>query len=322
MERLAIDDMRTPAHILHRSCRRGAALLGVIWLIAILAFACIAALRVIKFDTEVAASRIHGSRARQIAEMGIAVGSHPLVKRTDPLLRRLDGESGEGYEVRIMSEGGRFNINSILMRDDKALLREIFSRWGLELEEAQAVADALGDWVDGDDNVALKGAEIEEYEKLGRINQPFNRPFYDVDEMRLVLGMDLVEACYPGWRQWFTVWSGGPLDVNEATAEMIAAAAEVPVEQAMIIPETVCGPDGARDTLDDVPFQDAAAALDLLGVNMEGRPDIAQRFNANDATVRIESIGYASGSKRKITAIIRNRTGRPALLERTEEIIP
>ena len=37
---------------------------------------------------------------------------------------------------------------------------------------------------------------------------------------------------------------------------------------------------------------------------------------------RIESIGQAEGAKRKIIVIVRNRTGKPALLERTEEIIP
>jgi type II secretory pathway component PulK len=297
-------------------------LLAVIWLIAILALACMTALRVISFDMELASSKIHGSRARQIAEMGIAVGSNPVVKRTDPILRQLDEESGEGFEVRIISEGGRFNLNAILLQEDKALLRSIFIDWGLELDEAQAVADALGDWVDPDDEVALNGAEVAEYEDLGRINQPFNRPFYEINEARLVLGMDLVESVRPDWRDWFTVWSSGPLDLNEATAEMIAAAAEIPVEQAAIIPEMVRGADGERDTLDDVPFQNAAAALDLLGIDVNGRPDLARRFTVNEATTRIESIGYAAGAKRKINVIVRNRTGRPALLERTEEIIP
>ena len=202
------------------------------------------------------------------------------------------------------------------------MLRSIFSDWGLELEDAQAVADALGDWVDADDDVALNGAEKGEYEKAGRVNQPFNRPFYDISEVRLVRGMDLVEAVRPDWREWFTVWSGGALDLNEASAEMIAAAAECPVEQADIIPETVRGADGQRDTEDDVPFQNAAAALDLLGIDTNGRPDLARRFTVNDATTRIESIGYAEGAKRKINVIVRNRTGKPALLERTEEIIP
>lgn len=305
-----------------RNARRGAALMAVLWLIAILGIATMAALRVISFDMQLATSKIHGSRARQIAEMGIAVGSNPIVKRSDPILRQYNGEAGEGFEVRIQSEGGRFNINSILLQDDKALLRSMFIDWGLDIDQAQAVADALGDWIDGDDETSLNGAEVEDYEKLGRINQPFNRLFYDVDEMRLVLGMDLVEFVRPDWRNWFTIWSGGGLDVNEATAEMIAVAAEVSVEEADIIPETVRGTDGERDTEDDVPFQNAAAALELLGVDANGRPDIARRFTANDVTTRIESIGYADGAKRKITVIVRNRTGRPALLERTEEIIP
>ena len=301
---------------------RGAALLGVLWVIAILGLACVAALRVITFDTEIASAKIHGSRALQIAEMGVAVGSHPQVKRSDPILHQLNGSTGEGFEVRLTSEGGRFNINYILLKQDKTLLRDIFTYWGLELDAAQAVADALGDWVDSDDNVALNGAEKEDYEKLGRFNQPFNRPFYDVNEMRLVLGMDLVEAAQPGWRQWFTVWSSGPLDVNDATAEMIALAAECTPRESSIIPETVRGTDGMRDTNDDAPFQNAAPALDLLGIDVNGRPDIAGRFIANDVTTRIESIGYAGGAKRKINIILRNRTGRPVILERTEEIIP
>jgi general secretion pathway protein K len=296
--------------------------MAVLWLIAILGMACMAALRVISFDMEIANAKVHGSRARQIAEMGIAVGSNYLVKRTDPLLHRVVEETGESFDVRIISEGGRFNINSILLQDDKALLRQIFVDWGLELEDAQNVSDALGDWVDADNNVALNGAEEEYYENEGRINQPFNRPFYDLREMSLVRGMEMVEAVKPDWRNWFTIWSGGALDLNEAPAELIAAAAEISVDQADIVPETVRGTDGERDTTDDVPFQNAAAALDLLGIDTNTRPDIAKRFTANDATTRIESIGTAEGASYKITVIVRNRTGRPALLERTEEIIP
>lgn len=296
--------------------------MAVLWLIAILAMACMATLRVISFDMELASAKIHGSRARQVAEMGIAVGSNPTVKRSDPLLRQIDEESGEGFEVKVISEGGRFNINSIILQEDKALLRTLFIDWGLELETAQEIADALGDWVDADDDVALNGAEKADYEKEGRINQPFNRPFYDLSEVSLVRGMDQVEAIKPDWRDWFTIWSGGPLDLNEAPAELIAAAAEIPAASAEIIPETVRGTDQLRDTIDDTPFANAPAALALLGIDATARPDIAKRFTVNDATTRIESIGYAEGAKRKINVIVRNRTGRPALLERTEEIIP
>lgn len=295
--------------------------MAVLWLIAILAMACMATLRVISFDMELATSKIHGSRARQIAEMGIAVGSNPAVKRSDPILRQLNEESGEGFEVKVISEGGRFNINRILIQEDKALLRSIFMEWGLELEVAQEIADALGDWIDADDDESLNGAEKGYYEQEGRINQPFNRPFYDLSEVSLVRGMNLVEAVRPDWRDWFTIWSSGGLDINEAPAELIAAAAEMPVANAEIIPETVRGTDGIRDTIDDSTLS-LEAALDLLGISTEARPDLARRFAVNDSTTRIESTGYADGAKRKINVIVRNRTGRPALLERTEEIIP
>lgn len=280
-----------------------------------------ATLRVISFDMEIAASKVHGSRARQIAEMGIALGCHRSIKRSDPILRQMNEETGEGFEVKVMSEGGRFNINFILQNEDKALLREIFTKWGLELEDAQAISDALGDWVDADDNEALNGAEKKYYEEQGRINQPFNRPFYDLSEMRLVRGMDLVEAVKPDWRDWFTIWSQGPLDIAEASAELIAAAAEVRVEQAEIIPETVRGIDGIRDTNDDQQIE-IEAALGMMGINSETRPDIAQRFSVQDDTMRVESTGYAEGAKRKVTLVIRGRTARPILLQRTVEIIP
>ena len=312
--------MIPPAVISRKS--RGAALMAVLWLIAILAMACMATLRVISFDMELASAKVHGSRARQVAEMGIAIGSNPVVKRSDPMLRNMNEETGEGFEVRVISEGGRFNINSLILQDDKELLKSMFINWGLELEVAQEIADALADWVDADDDEQLNGAEIKYYEAEGRINQPFNRPFYDLSEVSLVRGMDLVEAVRPDWRNWFTIWSSGGLDLNEAPAELIAAAADVTVEQAEIIPETVRGTDGLRDTIDDVPFQNAAAALDLLGIDAEGRPEVVRRFTVNDATTRIESTGTAEGAKRKITVIVRNRTGKPALLERTEEIIP
>lgn len=296
--------------------------MAVLWLIAVISMACMASLRVIKFDMDVASSKVHGSRARQIAEMGIAVGANPVVKRTDPILKQLNQETGEGFEVTLASEGGRFNINYIILQDDKELLKNIFMDWGMELEEAQDLTDALKDWVDEDNNEELNGAEEGYYEKLGRLNQPFNRPFYDLSEMALVRGMDRVEALKPDWKNWFTIWSGGALDLNEASAELIAAAAEIPVESADIVPERVRGTDGILDTDDDSRFPDASQALDLLGISTDGRPDLARRFTISDSTTRIESIGYAEGAKRKITVILANKTGRPTLLEKTEEIIP
>ena len=309
-------------HSRPRKPPEGTALLAVIWLIAILAIAALATTRVVSFDMNVASAKIHGFRAKQLAEMGIAVASNPVVRRDDPILRRGDEESGEGFDVKILSEGARFNLNAILLRDDKALLRTMFESWGVDLDTAQEITDAMSDWIDGDDEVALNGAEKDWYEEQGRINQPFNRPFYSLDEIRLVRGMDQIEALRPDWRNWFTIWSSGALDINEASAELISSAAEVPVDVADGVVEQVRGQDGIRDTDDDVPFQEVNSALALLGVDTSARPDILQRFTVNDTTVRIESTGSAEGAKRKIILTLRNRTGRPAILERSEEVSP
>ena len=300
----------------------GSALVAVIWLIAILALASVAALKVVAFDLDVASAKINGFRAQQLAEMGIAIGANPAVERGDPILSQWSEEEDEGFDVDLVSEGSKFNINVIISKEDKNLLKSMFIDWGVDIDQAAAVADALGDWIDPDDEEALNGAEIAYYEEAGRVNQPFNRPFYSIDEMRLVRGMDLVEAFRPDWRNWFTVWSSGGLDINEADAEMIAVAAEVNPEAATIIPETVRGIDGIRDTDDDTPFRSVQEALALLGVDPNLRPDILARFTLNDTTTRIESVGRATGSRRKITLVVRNRTGQPAILERTEEVIP
>lgn len=308
---------------LHRpQHRKGAALIAVLWLIAILSLAAITSLRVISFDMEITTAKVHGSRAFQLAEMGIAIGANPAIERNDPLLHRLDPDNNEEVLVSLASESARFNINSLVLSEDKTLIRSIFIYWGMDIDSAQALTDALTDWVDADDEIALNGAEINEYEQMGRLNQPFNRPFYDIEEMRLVRGMGEIEQLRPDWRNWFTVWSSGTLDLNEADPELIAVAAEVTQEQASIIPETVRGIDGIRDTEDDVPFEDAASALSLLGIDAISRQDIAQRFTTNDTTTRITSTARSGDTKRRITVIVRNRIGKPALLDRTTEIIP
>lgn len=301
--------------------KRGSALIAVIWAIAVLSLAVMAAVRVVDFDLDIVASQSHGFRAAQFAEAGIAIAANPQVPKDDPLLRQMNGESGDGFEARIVSEGARFNINAILLREDKKLLQSMFNDWGLDLDAAQDVTDALSDWIDDNDTVELNGAEKDWYEGQGRVNQPFNRPFYSLEEVRLVRGMDLVEKVKPDWRDWFTIWSSGALDYREAAPELIAAAADVNIQDAEALVETIRGPDGIVGTEDDrnVPKDEALA---ILGVPEMMRAVVGARLTNSDTTTRLESIGHSAGAKKKITLVVRNRTGRPAILDRTEETIP
>lgn len=300
----------------------GSAMVAVFWIMAVLSLAVFAAVKVVYHDADVSTSQIHGFDAMLAAERGVAIAVNPATKKTEPMLAWSDNESGVSYRARIESEAARFNINVILMRRDKQLLTDIFTDWGMELLDAQMLVDNLVDWVDSGDLTELNGAEIDWYEEQGRPNHPFNRPFYNLEEMSLVKDMDLLEFVNPRWRKWFTVWSNGKLDINEAEAGLIAAAAEVSIDDATTIVDYVLGPDQEKDTDDDQRFQNLTEAFALIGLSPLQQELVAPRLTVEDTTTRIVSEGRAGNVKRRITLVIKNRTGQPAILDRKEEIIP
>jgi len=318
-----------PAHAQFKSVRasvsklaHGSAMVAVFWIMAVLSLAVFAAVKVVYHDADVSTSQIHGFDAMLAAERGVAIAVNPATQKTEPMLAWSDGESGLSYRARIESEAARFNINVILMRRDKQLLTDIFTDWGMELLDAQMLVDNLVDWVDSGDLTELNGAEIDWYEEQGRPNHPFNRPFYNLEEMTLVKDMDLLEFVNPRWRKWFTVWSNGKLDINEAEAGLIAAAAEVSIDDATTIVDYVLGPDQEKDTDDDQRFQNLTEAFALIGLSPLQQELVAPRLTVEDTTTRIVSEGRAGDVKRRITLVIKNRTGQPVILDRKEEIIP
>jgi len=302
---------------------RGSALIAVFWVMAILSLAVFAAVRVVYHDADIAASQINGFDALLAAERGIAVAANPSVKdNQEPLLSGYDEETDTSYRARITSEAARFNINTLLLKKDKPLLTHIFTGWGMELEAAQTLVDNLIDWTDAGDETELNGAEIDWYEGVGRRNQPFNHPFYNLDEMKLVKDMDLLNAVKPDWETWFTIWSNGQLDVNEADAELIAAAAEVSLEKAQDIVDYVLGPDHERYTEDDQRFEAVQEVIEMMNLSEIQASIVLPRLTVNAKVTRIISDGRAGTLNRRITLILKDRSTHPTILFRKEEILP
>lgn len=305
--------------ILNRhSLKPGATLIAVFWIMAVMGLALVATVKISRYQSDVASSQINGIEARQYAEMGINLACNPEVKEWEFILEQRF-ENDAGFKAKILSEGGRFNINYILFQEDKKLLRDIFQKWGVDFDVASEIADALIDWIDPNDEIQLNGAEVDYYEGQGYFNRPFNRPFYDINEVRLVRGMDLVEALNPRWRDWFTVWSSGGLDVTEAPAEFIAMATETDVQQAQTLVGIVDGADGIRNTEDDQPLS-VQDALTNLGIE-DPTGVIPGRLNSDDPVKRIESVGFAGSIRRKVVLIISGRTQNPQILDRKEVVI-
>ncbi len=310
-----------------RDRESGSALIAVFWLMAILSLAVLSTVYVVNSDIDVIISERHGFRAIQLAEAGVAYAANPTVKEYDPILhQRFDVGTGEGFDVRRRSEGGWLNVNRLVAAGgDKELLENLFVHWGMEKEDAVLVVRALMDWVDADEINQFDGfddgAEVEYYTEMGFENYPFNRPFYDLDEVLLVRGMNVVASYQPNWRSYFTIWSEGQLDINEAPAELIAVAAGTQTSLVEDLIEMRDGEDGIPDTEDDQLFQSVEDALAFIqGDSATEDPAlIRNRFTTRSNTVRIESTGWVGEHRRRLVLVVRNLESRPVILSRKEE---
>ncbi len=288
-----------------RPRNQGSALIAVFWLIAVLGMVVFASTKMLATDSRYAKESRGRLYAKRYAEMGLAVGQHPAITPDDPLLN-FSADTGGGYGVTLVAEEARFNINA-LVNGDRALLRRLFIKWNMKPEIASALSDALKDWVDQDELVSLNGAEKREYEKEGLEGMPFNRPFKDLDEMMFVRGMEQVNAHYPGWRDWFTVFGDGRIDVNDAKAELISVLADVPMERVAPLMQFRIGMDGVKWTKDDQRLSSAVQIAQMLGVF---QPQIVQQLNQwvqfAGPIRRIESIGSLGEIRRKLVMITQN----------------
>lgn len=312
---------------------RGSALLLVMWLVTMLSMLIYSTVAVISHDVDITISQKKAFRARQLAEMGINIACNPVVKESDTaLLNQVMGE-GEAFNVTIRGEGGRFNVNTMLQAKSRDFFERTFELWGMEKDAASALTDCLLDWTDSDEQRELHGMEKEDYEALNYFGYPFDRAFYSLDEMLLVPGFDQVTALKKDWRDYFTIYSAGKLDLNAAEAKVIAhgmsisrasfdAASkdfEADLSNATeFVQKYRWGADGIEFTEDDQKVQSAEEAYSQLGFT----PDSTEGptyFGVNDTTVHIESVATVNDYRKRVVLVIRNRTqGTPQILTREE----
>ncbi|MBK8093324.1 MAG: general secretion pathway protein GspK [Verrucomicrobiaceae bacterium] len=283
--------------------RQGSALIAVFWMIAVLGMILFAATKALYADT--AATRMMRGRifAKRFAEMGLEVARHPAMQVDDPLLHH-SVDTGGGFDVTLKTEEARLNINYLLLSGDKVLLRRLFTRWGLKPEFVTPLCDALKDWVDEDNKAGLAGAERREYERMGLEGMPFNAPFKEVDEMLNVRGMEVVQAQRPDWREWFTVYGDGRIDVNDTSAEILSLLGDVPMERVQPILNFRLGRDGIHRTRDDPKLNSVPQVAQMMGVfHPQVIAQLTQWIQFNGPIRRIESVGYMGPLKRKLILI-------------------
>jgi type II secretory pathway component PulK len=293
--------------------RRGSALVRVFWCLLILSLAVFAVVELVSLSVEHAAHEQLALEAHSLAATGVAIGEAPQLMRDDPLLQQ-SPSPGRSFHVTIEDEAARLNLNFLLLTDHRDVLVNLFTSWGVKMEDAQHAADSLYDWVTPGDLPSLNGAKAQAYADAGLPQRPSHQPFQSWHEVELVLGVDKIVAVKPDWEDSLTLWSDGPLDVNQASAECLAALFGVEVGRVEPLVETRNGRDGVPGTMDDVPIASSAILQGELGLSSLQMQTLQSQIVFGSNVRRIESIGTANGIHLRLSVVTRLNVSPPQLL--------
>lgn len=291
--------------------QRGLAFVLVLWVVAMLTILLGSFSLIARTENIQARHMFDTTQARYAAEAGLNLAAYEL-RKADPMLRWVgDGRPytfgfGEAQvEVRITDESGKIDLNNAAMGAPTTLIN-LFMAQGVPQDRAEALAAAVKDWVDPDDDTSLNGAEAPDYAAAGLSYGPANGPFNTVSELQQVLGMNY--ELYTKVEPALTIYSSqgmpnvqyAPLEALEAMPDMTPDCARQIIQQRQAVNpgdtppqgDPICGvsvggvaggggvtysvqsraklPNGTSTTLD--------ATIRMGGINPAGRPFVILRW--------------------------------------------
>ncbi|MGB3802985.1 MAG: type II secretion system minor pseudopilin GspK [Sphingopyxis granuli] len=238
---------------------RGAALLSVLLLVAVMAVIAATALDRLTLATRIAGSaatvdqgRAYAFAAEQIALRRVA----DLVARDPAKLTLAGGWLGRDFDLplpggagtaRLTDAANCFNLNSLAAETMPGRLSqrpgavaqfaELMALLGIDRGEAQAVAAATADWIDSDANEAPLGAEDGAYRAMPTPYLAANSKMADSSELRAVRGV--TPKLYARLRPWICALPvAEPVKINVNTLRP---------EQAPLVAMLVPGQIGVAD---------------------------------------------------------------------------
>jgi type II secretory pathway component PulK len=289
---------------IHFAKARGSALILVLWCLLLLGMAVFGVVEMVELSVEHTSHDEMALEARGLALSGVALGLNPQLLKDDPLLFQKPA-AGRQFKVTIGSEGARLNLNYVLLSGHKEILENLFTQWGLQVDQADHVADCLYDWITPGDLKSLDGAKAADYAQANLPQTPTYQPFISFDEVKLVMGMDLLEKVRPNWEDSFTLWSSGPLNVNEAPPELIAAVFSLDPKEVAFFTDARNGRDGIAGTSDDVPVTSLTTFQGELGISTLAMQTLGNQISLSDPNRRVESVGQAEGTQVMISVVTR-----------------
>ncbi len=102
----------------------------------------------------------------------------------DGLPRQVIYRTGQATVV-IENETKKVNVN----KANHNQLMEVLERAGLQNDDANNLADVIGDFIDTDDSPRANGAERDRYRRMGMQYDPFNGALTSLDQLVLIPGI-------------------------------------------------------------------------------------------------------------------------------------
>jgi type II secretory pathway component PulK len=252
--------------------------------------------------------------ARALAYSGLQIALHPMASfKTPALHRQIDKQ--HRFDARILGEGGKLNLNWLLAGEDQrkiAILKQYLNYRGLDFQQREVLTDCMLDWVKPGNTTHLNGSRTG----LDGLPVP-GRPFEDISEIKRIVGSEPLTKQLD-WDRDFTLLSKGPIDLQWASAEVVASLPGVGLSVAQNFVRVRRGEDGKDGTADDRELDQnsnpgmAQALLNLAPADYQALLQTIVTFG--DPTVRIVAAGQAVDVVRTFEVVARKEGMQPQIL--------
>ena len=289
---------------------RGAALMLSLWALFLLSAMVISWALDIDSRLALSSNANHVLDAEAMACSGAEIALNPTVQPSSSNLHAKMGNR-EGYDVRIVGEGGRLNLNWLTAGEDVVrigVLRRYLELKGIDLNERDLMIDALLDWVQPNTGLHRLNAppDSDDY-------HPAHAPLQSVDELKKVAGWEEFTS-EPGWDDDFTLNSSGPIDLAWASRDVLRALPGMRDDFVDRFLQLRRGPDGIDGTTDDYPFNSLADIQSALGLSAAQYQQIAGLVAFKDQVFRIASVGKSGDVTRSVEMVVRKGANVPQLI--------
>ena len=248
-----------------------------------------------------------------------------------------DNKLGHGtFSVKITDADRKFDIN--LVDRFPEVFRQGLILMGVDGAETPRLANAIGDWIDPDDEPRVGSSDTESSYYLS-LNPPYkakNGPIDDLTELMMIKGITPAmyygsgsglagsvdqqkrnqasarfnrdvgnEPTYAvGMVDLFTAISGRLININTASATVLQLIPEVDGNMAQAIITARAGPNGAEGDEDDMPFHNPAEAANAIGVPQMA-PLFTKLFGVRSTTFEVTVDCQIDAVQRTFHAVLR-----------------